>query len=95
MITLMNVAPQDRWSILESTLNQMLNEKEHASTISPTALMNVADLAQTAHVTPDTLLKTLEKGGAMPFRMGKAWMVREINLVTFYQNAERQNKKAR
>ena len=95
MVNFAHIAPQDRWPLIEATLNQMLAEKQNASTISPTATVNVEELASQSNVSTDTMLKTLNKGGAMPFRMGKVWMVREINLLTFYQNAERHATKAR
>lgn len=95
MVNFSHIAPSDRWAVLETTLNQLMVVKERGTPISPTSLIDVQDLASRAGVSESTMRKSLSSGGAQPFRMGKGWFVREINLVSYYENQERNAAKTR
>lgn len=95
MVNFSSVAPPDRWALLETTLNQLMIKNDRGGSISSSALVRVDDLAAQCGVSTESMKRSLQSGGAQPFRLGKAWVIREISLVTYYERKERDAAKTR
>lgn len=95
MVNFSHVAPPDRWALLETTLNQLMIKNDRGGDISQSSIVCVQKLADQCGTTLSAMRTKLEKNGAQPFRLGKAWVIREISLVTCYERMEREAAKTR
>ena len=95
MVNFAQIAPQDRWALLETTLNQLMIKNDRGCEISPSSIVCLEKLADQCGTTLGAMRTKLEKNGAQPFRLGKAWVIREISLVTCYERMEREAAKTR
>ena len=90
------LAPMDRWKVVEQRLSQ-IERRAHAlrpAGVSESSTVLVSKLAEQSRTSVESMLKQLREGGAMPFKLGKEWMVREVALVEFYERKERRGSRA-
>jgi len=84
--------PMDRWRVVDQRIKTLERKTTVAARgTSEVATVLVSKLAEQARVSTETMLKQLKDGGAVPFKLGKEWFVREVALVEFYERQERKH----
>ena len=73
-------------SQLESRINSSTLE---GGSVPIDAKRTVEDVAKENGVSEKTMITQLRKAGALPFKLGKIWWIREIQLVEVYEKLER------